>query len=223
MKKSNKTINIATGVGIFSALAYITSLLLQFLPKVNSMLSFDVKDSVIAIASFIYGPVVAPVIALIAAFIEAITISETGWYGFIMNFASSATFSFVASIIYKYRKSFNGAIIGFCAAIVATTSVMLVLNIFVTPVYFTYIGIPMTTKDVIDLIPKVLLPFNFAKTLFNGAAALMLYKPIINALRAARIVPKSEHKTAFNKSSILALIIGGVSLILALTVLIIIW
>ena len=223
MKKTNKTVNFATGVGIFSALAFITTLVCKLIPSVGGFLSLDAKDAVIAISSFIYGPIVAPVISLIVAFIEFITISDTGWYGFVMNFASSATFSLVASIIYRYKKSFNGAIAGFSAAIAATTSVMLLLNVFVTPVYFVSIGIPMETKDIIEMLPTLLLPFNFAKTLLNSAIALLLYKPIINALRAARLVPKAEHKTTFNKSSVLTIVIGAVSLISALVILLIIW
>ena len=224
MKKTkNSMIRTVTGVGIFSALAFITTLVCKLIPSVGGFLSLDAKDSVIAIASFIYGPIVAPIISLVSAFIEFVTISDTGWYGFVMNFASSATFSLVASLTYKYKKSFNGAIIGFASAVVVTTGVMLLLNIFVTPVYFVSIGVPMTRDTVIEMLPRLLLPFNFAKSLINSALALLLYKPIINAMRSAHLVPKSEHKTEFNRSSILTLIIGGVSLFSALLVLLIIW
>ena len=72
------------------------------------------------------------------------------------------------------------------------------------------------------MIPGLLLPFNFAKTLMNSALAMLLYKPIINALRAAGLVKKNEHKTAFNKTSLMTLIIGGIALIAAVVILIII-
>ena len=206
------------GVGVFSALAYMTTFLCHFIPKVQGFLSLDAKDAIIAIASFIFGPVVGPIIALIVSFIEFITISETGPWGFLMNFASSATFSLTAALIYKFRKSFNGAIIAFSAATVTTTAVMLCLNPIIVPLYS---GAPR--EVVMDLLPTVLLPFNFAKTLMNSAVAMLLYKPIINALRAARMIPASKFKTEFNKTSILTLIIGGVSLLCALVILIIIW
>ena len=221
--KKNNMLRTVTGVGIFSSLAFVATLICKLIPSVAGFLSLDAKDAVIAIASFVYGPIVAPIISLITAFIEFVTISDTGWYGFIMNFASSATFSLVASLIYKYKKSFNGAIIGFSSAVAATTGVMLLLNIFVTPIYFVSIGVPMTQSDVIAMLPSILMPFNFAKSLINSALALLLYKPIINAMRGARLVPRSEHKTEFNKTSILTLIIGGVSLLSALIILLIIW
>lgn len=219
MKKNTSSLTrVACGVGVFSALAFITTLLCKLIPQVAGFLTLDAKDAVIAIASFIYGPAVAPIIAFIVAFIEFVSISETGPWGLLMNFAASATFSLVASLIYKFRKSLNGAVVGLGAATLITTALMALLNIFVTPIY---LGVP--TEMVIELLPTVLLPFNFAKTLLNGAIALLLYKPIINAMRAARLVPRTEHKTTFNKTTVMTLIIGGVSLISAITVLIIIW
>ena len=206
------------GVGIFAALAFITTFVCKLIPNVAGFLSIDAKDAVIAIASFVYGPVVAPIISIIVAFIEFITISETGIWGLIMNFASSATFSLVASLIYKYRKSFNGAIIGFAVATVATTGIMLLLNPIIVPLYT---GAPR--QAVIDMLPTILLPFNFAKTLMNSSVAILLYKPVISAMRSARLVPKSEHKVEFNKTLLFTLIIGGVSLFAALAILIVIW
>jgi hypothetical protein len=95
---------------------------------------------------------------------------------------------------------------------------MVALNPVIVPLYS---GAPR--QVVIDMIPGVLLPFNFAKTLMNSALAMLLYKPIINAMRSARLVNRSEHKTEFNKTSLITVIVGGVSLLLALVILIIIW
>ena len=217
-QKNSELLKKICGIGVFAALAYITTFICQFIPKFAGFLSLDAKDAIIAISAFIFGPVVGPIISLIVAFIEFITISETGPWGFLMNFASSAVFSLTASLIYKFRKSFNGAIIAFAAATVTTTAVMLMLNPIIVPLYS---GAPR--EVVIDMLPTVLLPFNFAKTLMNSAIAMLLYKPIINAMRASRLIPRSEFKTEFNKTSVLTLIIGGVSLLCAVIILIIIW
>ena len=216
--KQNEIIKKICGIGVFAALAYITTFICKLIPNVAGFLSIDAKDAVIAIASFIYGPIAGPIIALIVAFIEFITISTTGIWGLVMNFASSATFSIVVSLIYKYRKTFNGAVIGFAIATVVTTAVMVALNPVIVPLYS---GAPR--EVVVSMIPTVLLPFNFAKTLMNSALAMLLYKPIINAMRSARLVKRAEHKTEFNKTSLLTVIVGGVSLLLALVILIIIW
>ncbi len=206
------------GVGIFSALAFITTLLCKLIPNVAGFLSIDAKDAVIAISSFVYGPLVAPIISIIVAFIEFITISETGIWGLLMNFASSTAFSLTASLIYKKYKSFNGAIVGFIFATVVTTAVMVGLNPLIVPLYT---GAPR--EVVIEMLPTVLLPFNFAKTLMNSAISILLYKPIIGAMRSARLIPKKEHKTTFNKTSVLTIAVGAAFLVAALVILIIIW
>ena len=213
------------GIAIFSALAYVVALVCNIIPPVAGFLSLDVKDAVIAMASFVYGPISAVIISFIAAFVELITFSTTGWYGFVMNFASSAVFSLTASLIYRSRKSLNLALIGFFGAVAATTGVMLLLNIFVTPLYLVqFIGMPeaVATQTVTDMLAKVLLPFNFAKSLLNSACAMLLYKPLTEALRRAKLIAGGK-KIAFNRNTVIILIAGAVALAAALTILFIIW
>ena len=47
--------------------------------------------------------------------------------------------------------------------------------------------------QVIQLIPTLLLPFNFTKAVLNAGVVLALYKPLVTALRAAKLLPKSEN------------------------------
>ena len=212
--EERRVLRTIVGAGIFSALAYVIALMCEPIPAVAGFLSIDIKDAVIAIASFIYGPIVAPIISFIVAGVELVTIgSDTAWYGFIMNFASSAVFSTSASLIYRYRKNINSALIGFFVAIASTTGVMLLLNAFVTPIFVASRGIPF---DVIPNLPILFLPFNFAKTLLNSSVAMLLYKPITNAMRSAKLIPRGQHKATFNKKSVVILIVGGALLLLAL-------
>ena len=206
------------GTAMFAALAFVVAYVCQFIPKVQNFLTPDVKDAVIVIASFIYGPIVAPIISFIVAFLEFITFSTTGPFGLLMNFISSTVFSLSASLVYKYKKSFNSAILGLVISVAATTAVMLILNPIIVPLYSG-----ATREIVIKMIPTVLLPFNFAKTLLNAALALMLYKPLIGALRSAHLVEVAKYKTEFNRTTILSLILGGVALVLSFIVLLIIW
>lgn len=216
--KSKNLLKTVCGIGVFSALAFVTTLVCKFIPAVEGFLSLELKDSVIAIASFIYGPVAAPIIALITSFLELVTISTTGPWGFLMNFASSTVFSLSASLIYKFSKSFNGAIFGFLAATVLTTATMVGLNPIIVPLYS---GAPR--EVVVSMIPTILLPFNFAKTLMNSAVAILLYKPIITAMRKAKLVAASEYQTTFNRTSVITLIVGGVSLLCAFGILLWLW
>ena len=229
------------GIAIFSALAFVVALVCNVIPPIAGFLSLDVKDSVIAIASFIYGPIAAVAISFIAALIELITFSTTGWYGFVMNFASSAVFSLTASLIYRRHRNINGALISFFAAVIATTGVMLLLNKFVTPIYlFDYLGImpeAAAKEYVTSILPTVLLPFNFAKSLLNSAVAMMLYKPLSRALKKAKLAltdavkivakdvasdesaPVADPAT-FNKNSVIILAVGSVALVASVLILI---
>ena len=85
-------------MALFTALAFASTLIIH--PKVL-FLTFDIKDAIITLAAMAFGPVSGVIISALVAFIEFISISETGIYGFIMNFVSSATFSLTASLVYK--------------------------------------------------------------------------------------------------------------------------
>ncbi len=214
------------GISVFSALAFVVAFICNIIPPVSGFLSLDAKDAVISIASFVYGPLSGVIIAFIAALLEFLTFSTTAWYGFIMNFASSAVFALTAALIYRFKRTLNGALIGLLAAVIATTGVMLVLNNFVTPIYLVqFMGMPKTvaTETVIDLLPKVLLPFNLAKSIMNAALAMLLYKPVVIALRKARIAKGGNSSVGFNKNSVMILIIGGVALAASITILLLIW
>lgn len=200
------------GISMFCALAYGVT----FVFRIPVMfLTFDAKDTLITIAALMYGPVSGVVISFLVALIEFITISGTGVYGLIMNFASSAAFSATAALIYKYKRNASGAIISFYAASIVMVTVMMLLNMFVTPYYMG-----VTTGTVIDLIPTLFLPFNLAKALLNSALAMMLYKPITVAMRRAGLL-KGEGKMQINRSFIAIYITSFITLIVAVVIFII--
>ena len=217
-KNKNYTRMIA-GIGIFSALAAVVSFLTSFL-KIG-FLSIDVGDVVIVIASFIYGPVAGVAVSLISA--ASFLYSGTGFWGFIMDFASSAAFVFVASFIYSRKRSFKSAIVGIGVSVITTTAFMIPMNILITPLYTK-----APTEYVISLIPTLLLPFNFAKTLLNGAAALVIYKPLVRAMRAAKLAPPSKSEPSekptnpSRRPTVMALIVAAVAVAVAVTVFILI-
>ena len=210
----NKSFDIKrlVGMAVFAALAFGVTFVFR-IPV--AFLTFDAKDAVLTVASFIYGPVAAVLMSLVAALLELITISGTGLYGFIMNFCSSACFSAVSALIYKYHRNINGAILGLYASVVATTALMMGLNLLVTPFYTgTDVG------TVAGMIPTLLLPFNFAKALMNSAIAMLIYKPITMAMRRARLIP-GKMEVTFNKKSLIMLIVGALTLVAAIIIFVI--
>ena len=213
--KLNNTTRRIVGIAVFSALAFVVSMFVRF-PV--SFLTFDAKDAILTISAFIYGPIVAPIVSFLAAFIEMVTISDTGWYGFLMNFVSSTVFSLTASLIYYKFRSLNGALISIYSAVALTTAAMMGLNILVTPYYMQYIGVPMTASGIIEMIPTILLPFNLAKTLLNSAAVMLLYKPLNVALGRIGIGFGSGGKMKIGKSTVIIASCGIVTMALAMII-----
>jgi riboflavin transporter FmnP len=216
-KRQNVTKRVAM-VAMFCALTYAS----MFVVKIPvQFLDLDIKDSLIVLCGLLFGPVSAAIISIVVPLLQFITISSTGWYGLIMNVLSSFFFSVVASVIYKYRKNFYGAILALVCGALSMTAVMMIANLFITPLYLTYVlGVPSSMDTVIGMLPNVLLPFNFVKALLNGAIVLLLYKPFSTALKGAGFVQKKEAKNEIAKSfnlrsvlvSVIALLIIAVSL-----------
>ena len=173
---------------IFAALAYASMFVFRFNVQ---FLTFDLKDAVITLSGLLLGPVTAFTVSLLVAFLELITVSDTGWYGFVMNFASSAAFSVVCAVVYRYRKKLSGAVLGLITAVVAMVALMMALNLFVTPFYQG-----VSRSDIAALLPVLFLPFNAVKGIANASLVLVLYKPVHRAMQAARLLPRSAPSAA---------------------------
>lgn len=203
-----------TGVAAFSALAYGVSLVTNI--KVG-FLSFDAKDAIITIASFIYGPVSAVAMSFITAFIEFISFGSTGPWGALMDFVSTFSFTFTASLIYKYRRKLSGALISLGTASAVYVAVMMIANLLITPLYMG-VGV----EAVKSLIPTMLLPFNIAKALMNSAIAMLIYKPVSRLIRRIGLAKPSEGKGASSrKDTVIILSVAAVILIAAVVIFII--
>ena len=205
-------------MAMFVALAVVATLLTKWLQVAH--LTFDAKDAVITIAAYIYGPLPALGMSLATSMIESLTFGgDTGWYGFMMNFFSTAAFSFTASIIYIKKRDINGALIGLLCATAVTTGVMLLLNMFIAPLYF---GLPLFAPYIMNMIPTLILPFNFAKALMNSAIAMYLYKPVLAALREAKLIEgSSKNILTFNRNSLIIIITGTAVMIVSAVIFVI--
>jgi len=199
-------------MAIFVALAVVATLLTKWLQVAH--LTFDAKDAVITIAAYVYGPISAILMSLVTSIIETFAFGgDTGLYGFLMNFLSTVTFSVAASYVYNKRRNVNGAIIGLLIATALTTLVMLLLNIFITPLY---LKMPLFDPVIMKMIPTLILPFNLAKSIMNSAITMYLYKPVTVALKSARLIEGSPKTSlSFNRNSAIILIAGMIGLVIS--------
>ena len=199
-------------MAMFAALAFVLSLLTSGVRI--AFLTIDIKDAILAIGAFIYGPLAALPICIVTAFLSSvITGFETGFWGLAMDFLSSLVFSMTAALVYKYKRTMIGAVIGLFVAVVAYTAIMIPLNLLITPIYT---GQPV--EAVVGLLRPLLVPFNFAKSVLNAAVVMVLYKPIVTALRATKFIQGDIKSTKIGKTTAIILIIAIVTLVISVVV-----
>lgn len=184
----NRKIDIKklTVLSMLCAIAYLS--VFVFSPIKVQFLSFEIKDAILAIGGFLYGPVAAVSSVVLVAFLEFVTFSQTGLWGLLMNVLSSAFFLFPAAYVYKKNRSLKGAVTGLSIGVLLTVTAMVLWNWLVTPFYM---GVPRAVVE--GMLIPLFLPFNALKASANAALSLLLYKTVVAALRRARLVPQSEY------------------------------
>jgi Predicted membrane protein len=176
-------------------------------------LKYDPKDVIITIGGLIWGPVTSLFVSLIVSIIEMITISDTGIIGLVMNILASCFFACPAAIIYKRRRTLSGASIGLIIGAICATTMMLLWNYLITPLFMN-----VPRAEVVKLLIPYILPFNLLKNGLNAAFVMLLYKPILNALRKAHLIDNTSEIAKRHWSTIfvsVAIIATGILLTLA--------
>ena len=185
--QNTKTKRVVT-MAMLAAIAYIVVLLAHLIPIFAFMpsvpfLRYDPKDVIIAIGGFILGPLEALAITVVVSLVEMVTISTTGPIGLVMNVLSTASFACTAAVIYKKKHTMGGAVLGLVAGCLLMTVVMVLWNYLITPLYM---HVP---RDVIvTMLLPAFAPFNLIKSAVNTALTLLIYKPVVGALRRAHLV-----------------------------------
>ena len=180
LKEENSKILRVAMIGMLCALAYI-AVAFGRIPVVL-FLKYDPKDVIIALGGLSLGPGAAALISVIVSLLEMITISDNGIIGFLMNVISTCSFACTAAIIYKKKHNFTGAVLGLLSGLLSMIILMILWNWLVTPLYM---GVPRSA--VVDLLIPAFLPFNFVKGGLNMSLTLLLYKPIMRALRRSHL------------------------------------
>lgn len=195
MKEKMSTRYMAA-VAMFAALSFVSVLIAKVIPNVAGFLSYEPKDAVIVIAGLLYGPLTSVLISVIVSLIEMLTISSTGPYGFLMNVISTCAFAIPAAWYYQKHKTQKDAVIGLCFGVITMVVAMLLWNYIITPFYMG-----VSRETVAGMLMSVFLPFNLVKGGINAGLTLLLYKPVVGALRKAGLAQPSStgsDKRVFN-------------------------
>lgn len=174
-------------IAMFSAVSFLCVLAGRVVPNIAGFLSYDPKDALIVIAGFTLGPLAALVITVLVSVIEMLSVSNTGIYGLIMNVFSTCAFALPAAFIYKYKRNLKGAILGLASGMFSMSACMVLWNYIITPFYM---GVDRSV--VAGMLFSVFLPFNLIKAGLNLGLALLIYKPLVLALRKARLIPQGN-------------------------------
>ena len=210
MKNNYK--KIAT-LGMLCAMSYIAVVICRI--PIVLFLKYEPKDVIITVAGFIYGPLTSCIISVIVSFVEMITISDTGPWGFIMNALSSCAFACTAAFIYKKKRTISGAVIGLISGTVLLTAVMLLWNYLITPIYMN-----APREQVVGMLIPAFLPFNLIKGVLNTALTLVIYKPLVKALRSADLIPRPE--TSAKNGSYIGILLVSFIVIITCTLIILV-
>lgn len=189
---NNQTKKI-TATAMLCALAYV-AMAVGRIPVVL-FLKYDPSDVIVTLGGFIFGPMTSCIISFILATIELVTVSDTGWIGWVMNVVQTLSFACVAAFIYKKKHTLSGAVIALASGWFVSTAVMMLWNYLVTPIYMGY-----PREAVVELLLPAFLPFNLLKGGLNASITFLLYKPVITVLRKAGFVetPATTSAKRFN-------------------------
>lgn len=164
-----------SGMAMLAAMGVALSLIIHIpiIPAV-SFLEYDPADIPIFLGTFMYGPVAGLILTLVVSVIQGVTVSAaSGFIGIMMHFFATGSFVLTAGFIYKYHKTFKGAVIALVAGSLVMTGSMIIWNIIFTPVFM---GVPR--QVVYGLLLPAILPFNLIKTFLNSAVTIFLYKKV---------------------------------------------
>lgn len=185
--------------------------------SVAPFLTYDPKDVVILMGGFLFGPLSALAMSIILALLEMVTTSVSGPYGALMNAIASASFTCTAAYVYSKIRNINGAIIGLALGCIVGTCVMVWWNFAIIPLY-----VPHATRESAQAIMlPAIIPFNLIKYSLNSVMAILVYKKVSAALKAAGLYKEalSQNQETSSRSKHLAVMITSIVIAVALIVL----
>lgn len=195
----SKTKKLVT-IGMLCALAYV-AVVVGRVPLVL-FLKYDPKDVIIVIGGLLFGPLTSFAITVIVSVVQMFTISGTGILGCIMNIISSCSFACTAAFIYKKKHKLSGAILALLCGLSCQVVVMMLWNYLIAPIYMGY-----PREAIVELLLPAFLPFNLIKGGLNAAITMLLYKPVVTALRRSNLI-EAEHNSGKMRINIGVLLVS---------------
>lgn len=109
--KTKFNTRVLTGTAMLAAVATVLMYMEFPIPIMPAFIKLDVSELPALIASFAYGPVAGIVVCLIKNLIK-LPSTSTAAVGELFNFVMGALFVGVAGMVYRFKKTRSGAILG---------------------------------------------------------------------------------------------------------------
>lgn len=179
LRRVPKTKMIVT-VGVFSAIAFMLQMIGSFMGlKIGGFLEIEFSDVPALILALAYGPLAGVLIELIKNLLHC-AVTSTGFVGEFANFVICGILCLTAGIIYKYNRTYKGAIIALACATVTMSIAGMAANKFIMlPLYMPNAEPAVVAK----LIFATILPFNIAKGIVLSIITMLLYKRISKIIK----------------------------------------
>jgi riboflavin transporter FmnP len=223
----SKKIRMIATIAMLSAAAYVAMYFSKSLPPIVPIppLRYDPKDIFILIGGFLYGPLVVLPMSVLVSLIEMVTVSVSGPFGLLMNVVSTCAFVLPATMIYRKIRSIKGAVIGLAVGVLTVSAVMMLWNYIIMPIYWVMLAsneelaanpelLAENRARVANILVPVLLPFNMLKASLNATLTMLIYKPLLTALRKMRMLLQDDEKGRMNMIVILVSLFAVITTVL---------
>ena len=195
-KKKLFTLNELCLMGILGGISAVVMLFeipLWFAP---SFYELDFSEIIVLVGGFALGPLAAVIIELIKIIVNTIiTGSSTAFVGEFANFVMGVAFVLPATLIYKYKKSKLGAILGLLVSVIVFSIVGCFVNYYIMIPLYAELYMPLDViiamgteingniNNLFTFIIFATLPFNVVKGLLCSVITMVIYKKISPFLR----------------------------------------
>ena len=190
--KSRNKVRMMAQIGMLSAIAVVLMLFEIPLPFAPAFYEIDFSEVPVLIGCFAMGPLAGAAIEFLKILLNfAINGTTTAGVGEIANFLIGCSLVVPAALIYRWKRTRTGAIIGMITGTVFMTVVGCFLNAFVLlPTYAVAFGMPIdglvqmgtaVNSAITSLTTFVLFavaPFNLLKGTLVSLIVFLIYKKI---------------------------------------------
>ena len=189
---SRSKVRTMAQVAMLSPIAVVLMLFEIPLPFAPAFYEIDFSEVPVLVGCFAMGPAAGVAIEFLKILLNfAINGTATAGVGEIANFLIGCSLVVPAALIYKFKKTRTGAIVGMAAGTVFMTAVGCLLNAFVLlPTYAVAFGMPIdglvqmgtAVNSAIDSLTTFVLfavaPFNLLKGVLVSLIVFLIYKKI---------------------------------------------